>query len=173
MDYGGWYDIDTNEKDYRHIVGVSFCSAMGPPGGGRNAISPRYVRHFNVIYIEPYSQESMIYIFSNVMDWLFLINQNPSYSGGIKGMKENIVINTITIYKLIQVQFRPTPAKSHYTYNLRDVSKVFQGIAKASPKAIKTDNDMIKLWAHECLRVFSDRLISDEDHEKFENLLKE
>ena len=50
---------------------------------------------------------------------------------------------------------------------------MFQGINKASPKAIKTDNDMIKLWAHECLRVFSDRLISEEDHEKFENLLKE
>jgi len=56
---------------------------------------------------------------------------------------------------------------------LRDVSKVFQGIAKASPKAIKTENDMIKLWAHECLRVFSDRLISQADHEKFEGLLKE
>jgi dynein heavy chain, axonemal len=53
------------------------------------------------------------------------------------------------------------------------VSKIFQGISRASPKAIKTENDMIKLWAHECLRVFSDRLISDADHEKFENMLKE
>lgn len=98
MDYGGWYDIDTNEKEYRQIVSVSFCAAMGPPGGGRNAISPRYVRHFNVIYIEPYSQESMQYIFNNVMDWFFLINSNPSYSGGIKSMRDNIVTNTITIY---------------------------------------------------------------------------
>ena len=32
---------------------------------------------------------------------------------------------------------------------------------------------MIKLWAHECLRVFSDRLISDSDHDKFDELLKE
>ena len=109
----------------------------------------------------------MQYIFNNVMDWFFLINSNPSYSGGIKSMRDNIVINTITIYKMIQEQFRPTPAKSHYTYNLRDVSKIFQGIAKASPKAIKAENDMIKLWAHECLRVLSDRLISEADHEKF------
>lgn len=56
---------------------------------------------------------------------------------------------------------------------MRDVSKVFQGISKASPKAIKTESDMIKLWAHECLRVFSDRLISEDDHEKFKILLKE
>ena len=173
MDYGGWYEIDTNEKEFRVITAVKFVTAMGPPGGGRNHISPRYVRHFNVIYIEPYSQESMNYIFNNVMEWFFLQNQNPAYSKAIQGMRDNIVSNTINVYKMIQESFRPTPAKSHYTYNLRDVSKVFQGISRASPKAIKTENDMIKLWAHECLRVFSDRLISDADHEKFENLLKE
>ncbi len=55
MDYAGWYEIDTNEKEFRSIINVKFVTAMGPPGGGRNHISPRYVRHFNVIYIEPYS----------------------------------------------------------------------------------------------------------------------
>lgn len=69
-------------------------------------------------------------------------------------MRDSLVSNTIHIYRTISEKFKPTPAKSHYTYNLRDVSKVFQGIAKASPKAIRAENDMIKLWAHECLRVF-------------------
>jgi dynein heavy chain len=115
----------------------------------------------------------MNYIFNNVMEWFFLINTNPSYSKSIQGLRDPIVSNTINLYKMIQEKFRPTPAKSHYTYNLRDVSKVFQGIAKASPKAITNDNEMIKLWAHECLRVFSDRLISESDHEKFSELLKE
>ena len=32
---------------------------------------------------------------------------------------------------------------------------------------------MIKLWAHECLRVFADRLINDDDRQKFDALLKE
>jgi dynein heavy chain len=65
-------------------------------------------------------------------------------------MKDSLVANTITIYRSISDKFKPTPAKSHYTYNLRDVSKVFQGMAKSSPKAIKIENDIIKLWAHEC-----------------------
>ena len=109
----------------------------------------------------------MNYIFNNVMEWFFQINVNPAYPKAIQGMRDGIVSNTINIYELIQKRFRPTPAKSHYTYNLRDVSKVFQGISRASPKAVKTESDMIKLWAHECLRVFSDRLISQADHEKF------
>jgi len=32
---------------------------------------------------------------------------------------------------------------------------------------------MIKLWAHECQRVFQDRLISIEDREKFQGLLSQ
>lgn len=98
---------------------------MGPPGGGRNSITSRYIRHFNVIYIEPYSNESLNYIFNNVMEWLFISNNNPSFSKPIEGMKDSLVATTIYIYENISSKFRPTPAKSHYTYNLRDVSKVF------------------------------------------------
>ena len=173
MDYGGWYEIDTNEKEFRFLQQIKFVTAMGPPGGGRNSITPRYVRHFNVIYIEPYSNDSLSYIFTNVMEWFFLKNNNPSFSKAIQGMRESLVNNTIFIYKSISEKFRPTPAKSHYTYNLRDVSKVFQGIAKSSPRSIRSDVDMIKLWAHECLRVFQDRLINDQDRAKFDDLLKD
>jgi dynein heavy chain len=84
------------------------------------------------------------------MEWFFLCHTSPAYPKSIQSMKDSLVANTITIYRSISDRFKPTPAKSHYTYNLRDVSKVFQGMAKSSPKAIKIENDMIKLWAHEC-----------------------
>lgn len=63
MDYKGWYDIDVPERDFRKLVNVRFAGAMGPPGDGRNSISSRYCRHFNVIYVEPYADESLKYIF--------------------------------------------------------------------------------------------------------------
>jgi dynein heavy chain len=69
-------------------------------------------------------------------------------------MRDLLVSSTITVYQETMAKFRPTPAKSHYSYNLRDVSKVFQGIAKSSAKAIIKEDDMLKLWSHECLRVF-------------------
>jgi dynein heavy chain, axonemal len=82
------------------------------------------------------------------------------------------VSSTIEIYNSISKEFRPTPAKSHYTYNLRDVSKVFQGLAKSHPRSIQNEDSMVKLWAHECLRVFQDRLISYEDREKFTGMVQ-
>jgi dynein heavy chain len=57
----------------------------------------------------------------------------------------------------------PTPAKSHYTFNLRDLSKVFQGILSLREQQCADTVTYSRLWAHECMRVFQDRLIDRED----------
>lgn len=37
-----------------------------------------------------------------------------------------IVAATIEVYNTIRAELLPTPAKSHYLYNMRDLSKLFQ-----------------------------------------------
>ena len=101
MDHKGWYDRKSKEKPFNKIEDIIFIAAMGPPGGGRNSITNRYTRHFNVLYIEPYSTESLNYIFTNVMEWFFLTNSNPSFPKAIQGMRDSLVSNTIHIYKSI------------------------------------------------------------------------
>ena len=44
---------------------------------------------------------------------------------------DTMVDTTISVYNTITTEMLPTPAKSHYTFNLRDLSKVFQGILMA------------------------------------------
>lgn len=39
MDYQGWFD--RKSLVFNHIVDLTFVGAMGPPGGGRNPITPR------------------------------------------------------------------------------------------------------------------------------------
>ena len=172
MDYGGWYDLESAEKTFKYIQSIKFVAAMSPPGGGRNFITDRYSRHFVTMYVSPYSNDSLKYIFNNILESLFMSNKAPSFSKAITGLKDNLVAGTIAMYESVTSKFKPTPTKSHYTYNLRDVSKVFQGIFFAKPKGIRNDSEMVKLWAHECIRVFHDRLISQDDRDKFMEILK-
>ena len=67
MDHEGWYD--RKENVFRKLVDLSFVAAMGPPGGGRNPVTPRYMRHFNIIAYTPFDDASMQRIFQTILDW--------------------------------------------------------------------------------------------------------
>ena len=134
MDYGGWYDLET--KEFKSLCGINFVTAMLPPIGGRNVVTMRYIRHFNLFYVEPFDSDSLLKIFGNVLEWYY-ISLPQSLPKSITNMKDNIIGSTIELYKKVQSskELLPTPAKSHYIYNLRDLCKVFQGIAKATNKS--------------------------------------
>ncbi|TMW61529.1 hypothetical protein Poli38472_012720 [Pythium oligandrum] len=166
MGHGGWY----NRKDntFTQLVDIQFLAAMGPPGGGRTKITQRYIRYFNLINFVPFDNDSLTHIFSNITDW-FLRN----FAGGVKALSGAVVSATIEIYNTISASLLPTPAKSHYTFNLRDLSKVFQGMAQATSDVVKDGKEIVRLWSHECLRVFSDRLIDEADRQWFAKTLNQ
>mmetsp|Transcript_28825 Transcript_28825/g.26093 ORF Transcript_28825/g.26093 Transcript_28825/m.26093 type:complete len:121 (+) Transcript_28825:1285-1647(+) len=83
-----------------------------------------------------------------------------------------LIETNLYIFGAIKNELRPLPNKSFYTFNLRDISKAFQGICSASPKYCKAKTDVVRLWYHENLRVFHDRLINDEDRDYLKSLLK-
>ncbi|KAL4700985.1 hypothetical protein H8959_014989 [Pygathrix nigripes] len=51
----------------------------------------------------------------------------------------------------------------HYIFNLRDLSRVFNGLVLTNPERFQTVAQMVRVWRNECLRVFHDRLISETD----------
>jgi dynein heavy chain len=67
----------------------------------------------------------------------------------------------------------PTPAKSHYTFNMRDLSKVLQGMLQVRPQVITTKTDIARLFCHESARIFHDRLIDQNDRGYFNKILSE
>jgi dynein heavy chain len=58
------------------------------------------------------------------------------------------------VYQRIAAELLPTPTKSHYTFNLRDLSKVMQGMLLATPKTVTDVDTLLRLWCHEAARVF-------------------
>lgn len=54
--------------------------AMGPPGGGRNEISQRCLRHFNTITIDEFDDNTMSRIFNAISDWHFGHGYDPAFA---------------------------------------------------------------------------------------------
>lgn len=67
LDHGGWY----NRKDQQliKIENLILLTALGPPGGGRTHITPRLVRHFNVIAYTEMDNVTISHIFNTVVEF--------------------------------------------------------------------------------------------------------
>jgi len=156
IDQKGFYD--TAKLFFKSIADCIFCAACAPPGGGRSEVTPRLERHFHMIWIESLSRPSMTTIFESILSG-FLTHT----AADLVEVAKPLVQSAVNVYKHVEQQMLPTPSKSHYTFNLRDLSKVFQGVLMVSPEYLSDEGALLRLWVHEELRVFRDRLVDDED----------
>ncbi|XP_005385504.1 PREDICTED: dynein heavy chain 6, axonemal [Chinchilla lanigera] len=166
QDFGGFYD--RNKLFWKDIQDVTIVSACAPPGGGRNPVTPRFIRHFSMFCLPMPSEHSLKQIFQAILNG-FLSDFTPA----VKQTAPNIVEASVEIYNRMSVDLLPTPAKSHYVFNLRDLSKCVQGILQCDSGTIREEIQIFRLFCHECQRVFHDRLINNEDKQYFHVILTE
>eukprot|EP00873_Tetraselmis_striata_P045243 jgi/Tetstr1/465507/TSEL_010176.t1 len=167
QDFRGFYD--RKKLFWKDIEDTVLCAACAPPGGGRQEVTPRFFRHFTTLCVPPPSDAAVKTIFSAIYAGFLGDGFPPEYRSMVKA----VVDSSLESYKRISEELLPTPAKSHYTFNLRDLSKVFQGILMLRPGDCGSKEMMTRLWAHESLRVYHDRLIDNADKTYFKGILVE
>jgi len=156
MDSGGYYDLKDKDKPFKKIVDIIFVSAMGPPGGGRTFITERFTRQLNLLALANFDDQTLNRIFGTILRWFFTSN---GFNFDIQKSEKKIVDATLDIYSWAMNELLPTPTRSHYLFNLRDFAKVIMGVCMADKDLTQNVEILCRLWTHECLRVFSDRLI--------------
>ena len=162
---GGFYD-QKKVGLFKEVVDCRFILGCGPPGGGRNTVTPRVIRHCHMMTVPDVSETSMKRIFNSIMSGFL-----GTFPEEFHSMASKIVDATTLTYQACCKELLPTPAKTHYTFNLRDLAKVIQGVLQADPKQITEPATLTLMWCHEAQRVFGDRLINAEDKGWFLNLL--
>jgi len=68
LDHKAWYVFKLG-KEYTKIEDIIFLTAMGPPGGGRNEITARMIRHFNIISYTDMEDSTTNKIFSTIANF--------------------------------------------------------------------------------------------------------
>ena len=106
VDSGGWYDLE--DKSWRSIIDCTLLAAMGPPGGGRNEITPRMMRHFNLLAFESFDDKTLQRIFSTIVTWHF----SKKFSAEVTKLGAAVVSATLATYRCAMAELLPTPSKS-------------------------------------------------------------
>lgn len=79
LDHSGWYDRADNT--WRQLADLQLVCAMGPPGGGRNPVTPRFLRHFSLVSITEFDDATYTRIYGAICDWWFRRARLPEVGG--------------------------------------------------------------------------------------------
>lgn len=109
LDFKGLFDRD--KMYWKDIADVILGAACGPASGGRNPLSPRFVRHFSLLSFPSPNTGILVGIFGGIIVGFF-----SDFTKTIWNLAEPVVLAAVSMYERISQEL-PTPNKSHYVFN--------------------------------------------------------
>jgi len=185
VEYGGFCFLDKDKRgDFKTCEDLQYLAAMQHPGSGKNDIPNRLKRNFFIFNLVLPSITSINDIYGQMLDGRF--TAGAGFDAPTLDSVGKLTDATIQLWRVMKAKMLPTPAKFHYVFNMRDLSRVFQGILLTPKESILTgglraqegklegfspQNMLIGLWKHECDRVFCDKLANDADKANYEAMI--
>ncbi|XP_075700360.1 cytoplasmic dynein 1 heavy chain 1 [Rhinoderma darwinii] len=156
VEHGGFYR--TSDQTWVKLERIQFVGACNPPTDpGRKPLSHRFLRHVPVVYVDypgPASLTQIYGTFNRAM--LRLIPSLRTYA-------EPLTAAMVEFYTMSQERFTQD-TQPHYIYSPREMTRWVRGIFEAlRPLETLAVEGLIRIWAHEALRLFQDRLVEDEE----------
>ena len=164
IEYGGFYDL--KKLTMKEIRGVQYLSSMNPTAGSF-AIQDRMQRHFATFATLAPEAEVLRTIYGAILEG----HLSNGFSQEMKKAGERVTNAALMLHKFVADAFMPTAVAFHYAWNLREMSRVFQGILKCTPDYFIEPMHLARLWLHESFRVYSDRLVDVADATRFEDMI--
>lgn len=123
LEQNGFYSTEKPIGDMKFIVDCDYLGAMNTPGGGKNDVPHRLKRQFNLYYVPLPSKASINNVYGALVEGRFT---TELFDHDTIDLSSRLVPMTIALWNKVQVKMLPTPAKFHYLFNMRELSKVFQ-----------------------------------------------
>ena len=145
-----------SDKSWVNLERIQFVGACNPPTDqGRHPMTDRFMRHYPLVFVDFPGEESLKQIYSTFNR--AMLKQIPVLSGFAEPLTEAMV----EFYEESQVRFT-ADQQPHYVYSPRELTRWKLAIYEALP-GLDCLEDLVRLYIHEGLRLFEDRLVHQEE----------
>jgi dynein heavy chain len=142
------------------------------PKAGSFSVDTRLQRQFTIFSFGTPDSAILKSIYGQILAGHLIINVDKTWYGFANCIIEASVKALERVGN--EPQFSPFAKKFHYQFNLRELSKVVEGLMLSRVLSYKSNaSKFIKLWLYEYKCVIQDRLTNDDDINKFQGYLKE
>jgi dynein heavy chain 1, cytosolic len=158
VEHGGFWRGD---NVWIKLNRVQFVGACNPPtDAGRVEMSPRFLRHVPVLLVDFPAKDSLMQIYRTFNGGLMKLFPN------LKGETDALTEAMVEVYLENQARFRPE-TQPQYFYSPRELSRWVRGIYEATVNIDTglTREELVRIWAHEGLRLFADRLVEESERQ--------
>lgn len=156
MEHGGFYR--STDQAWVKFERIQFVGACNPPTDpGRKPLSHRFLRHVPVVYVDYPGKVSLTQIYGTFnRAMLRLVPSLRTYA-------EPLTNAMVEFYLKSQERFTQD-MQPHYIYSPREMTRWVRGICEAlRPLETLSVEGLVRMWAHEALRLFQDRLVDDDE----------
>ena len=150
----------TSDQSLVRLERIQFVGACNPPTDpGRKPLSHRFLRHVPVVYVDYPGETSLKQIYGTFnRAMLKLVPTLTTYA-------EPLTNAMVEFFLKSQERFTQD-MQPHYVYSPREMTRWVRGIYEAiRPLDNLPVEGLVRLWAHEALRLFQDRLVYDEERQ--------
>jgi len=156
VEHGGFYR--TSDQTWITLERIQFVGACNPPTDpGRKPLSHRFLRHVPVIYVDYPGAASLKQIYGTFNRAMLRLVPN------LRAYADPLTEAMVDFYTLSQDRFTQD-MQPHYIYSPREMTRWVRGIYEAlRPLETLPVEGLVRIWAHEALRLFQDRLVHDEE----------
>ncbi|KAL7038933.1 hypothetical protein ACKWTF_009751 [Chironomus riparius] len=156
VEHKGFYRA--SDQSFVSLERIQFVGACNPPTDpGRKPLSHRFLRHVPIIYVDYPGETSLKQIYGTFSR--AMLRMMPS----LRGYAEPLTNAMVDFYLASQDRFTQD-MQPHYVYSPREMTRWVRGICEAiRPLDNLPIEGLVRLWAHEALRLFQDRLVEESE----------
>ena len=158
VEQNGFYR--TSDKAWVKLERIQFVGACNPPeDAGRHPMGARFLRHAPVVLVDYPGELSLMQIYGTFNNAILKVIPT------LRGFADALTRAMVDFYLKSQTRFT-AEIQPHYVYSPRELTRWVRGIYEAiAPLEQLTLEGLVRIWAHEAQRLFSDRLVDAEEQQ--------